>query len=255
MTASKIFNWVQPGLAAMPETDGHGDTCGPIVIADYLHLLGRFNLTIANIDSLRQDLITWGLMDVRNSNGVEVGMTLSQIYAAFTDHFKIKPVKYVGFNENLNFNTFHQDIIHALTNKQLVVYETANAAALPDGQRRIKYHFVLLGGINSLKGYLTCNGDTYTALKSKVPVSPVWYGIGSIQASMPCGYMILPAIQEPAPPAATPAAPVVAAPPKPTEPVSTTVESIPTPLTAEQVLEKLHAFADDISSFLKEYKW
>lgn len=246
--ATQVFNWTQPGLLAMPETDGHGDTCGPIVIADYLNLLGKFDLTISNIDKLRTSLISWGLMDGRN----EVGMTLSQIYAAFTDHFNVKPEKFVGYTSNLNFTVFHQDIINALTHKKLVVYETSIASALPGNQSGVKYHFVLLGGINTLKGYWTCNGDSYVALASKTPVSPVWYGVGSIQASQPCGYIILPAIQEPAPSVASPA-PVVAAAPE--SPTTIEIQSIPEQLTAEQVLEKVQKFTSDLKDFLEVYKW
>lgn len=241
------FTWTQPGLMAMPETDGHGDTCGVIVIADYIHLLGKVNLTITDIDNMRSNLISWGLMD---SQG-EVGMTVSQVAAGF-ERYGVTPVKVVGYSSNLNFVQFHQDIINALTHKQLVVYETSHAYALPDGQQGVDYHFVLLGGIDSLRGYLTCNGDTYTALKSKTPVSPVWYGIGSLQASIPCGYIILPAIPEPAPPPPPqPPTPVVAAPQPPAAP----------PLTPEvvqvevqQVASELQKFISDLSAFLGGYK-
>lgn len=237
------FNWTQPGLVAMPETDGHGDTCGPIVIADYLHLLGRFDLTIPNIDNLRQQLINWGLMD----SGKEVGMALSQIVSAFENHFSIKPEKFVDYTDTLDFNQFHLDIINALTHKKLVIYETNQAFALPDGQRNVYRHFVLLGGIDSLKGYYTCNGDTYTALKSKTPVSPVWYGIGSIANSKPCGYIILPAI------------PVPAAPPAPPEPAVTPSTPPPTPVpqptafTVEMtnLLDSIAKSCIDVSNWLK----
>lgn len=236
---SNPFHWQQPGLVAMPETDGHGDTCGPIVLADYLHLLGKFDLTIQNIDNLRQELINLKLMDLPG----ETGEYLTQLRDAFI-HYGVTPLKFVGFDLNLNTSAFHQDIINALTNKQLVVYETGAAYNLPDGQRGVNYHFVLLGGIDSNLGYLTCNGDTYTALNSKTPVSPVWYGIGSIIASKPVGYIILPAIPEPTPPPPPPPpapAPVPAPPPAPV-PVNATVDEI-------------KKFLADLAAFIGGYKW
>lgn len=186
-----VVHWEQPGLQAKSETDGHGDTCGPIIIHDYMALKDPANwpLTNARLDTLRQDLINLGLMDV----GPEAGMTISQIAAAF-EHYGVKPVKVVTYNSALPFDQFHTDLISSLTNHQMVCYETTYALKLPNNQAGVDYHFVLLGGIDSLLGYWMANGDAYYALGNPGYVAPYWVGVQPIQASVPCGYIVLPTL-------------------------------------------------------------
>lgn len=201
-TTTTTVHWTQPGLMALSETDGHGDTCGPLVILDYLHLHdpAHHPLTIAHLDAMRADLISWGLMNTKAYRG----MTISSIAAAFEQHYGVKPVKVAPYSASLDFQTFRADLIRALLAHQLVIMETANAAALPDNQRGVQYHFVLFGGIDSASGYYTCNGDTYTALRHPGgTVSPVWYGVKSLAAAKPVGYIILPSLDPVTPPPPT----------------------------------------------------
>lgn len=194
MSGASNIHWTQPGLVAKIENDGHGDTCGPIVIMDYLHLTHGMTLDNPTLDNMRQDLINWGLMDTPQY----VGMTITSLAVALSHHYGVQPIKVVSYNPSLNFAEFRQDLINALTAHQLVIMETANAQALPDNQSGVQYHFVLFGGIDSSLGYYTCNGDTETGLRSgNQTTNPVWYGIGSLSASQPVGYIILPAVEAP----------------------------------------------------------
>lgn len=192
MSGANPVHWTQPNLEAKVENDGHGDTCGPIVIMDYLALTGDIPLNNAALDNMRQNLINWGLMNTPNYSG----MTISSIATAFTHHYGVNPIKVVDYNASLNFGQFRQDLINALLAHELVIMETANAQALPDNQPGVQFHFVLFGGLDSNLGYYTCNGDTETGLRSgNQTTNPVWYDAGSLQASQPVGYIILPAIE------------------------------------------------------------
>lgn len=203
--APSPVHWTQPGLLAMSETDGHGDTCGPIAYLDYLHLLtpAQWPLNVTAIDTLRQFAIDDGNM---NQPAWGRGMTITSMAAELEHRLHITPVKVVPYNAALDFAAFRADLIAALLKHQLVIMETSNAAALPDNQPGVQYHFVLMGGLDSNLGYYTCNGDTMTALAHPgAAVEPVWYGRDALAASKPCGYLILPALAPPAPPPPPPA--------------------------------------------------
>ena len=198
-------HWTQPGLMAMSETDGHGDTCGPIAYLDYLHLIDphTWPLNVAAIDTLRQ----WAIDDHNmNQPAWGRGMTITSMAAELEHRLHITPVKVVPYNAALDFAAFRADLITALRDHhQLVIMETSKGYNLPGNQPGVEYHFVLFGGIDSALGYWTCNGDTETALAHPgTAVEPVWYDRAALQASAPVGYLILPAITPPAPPAPPP---------------------------------------------------
>ena len=184
-------HWEESRLKAKAETDGHGDTCGPIVVMDYLNVKDPANwpMTNARLDQLRAELISLGFMNVGN----EAGMTITQIDAALR-HYGVTPVKVVPYDANLSQAQFHSDLILSLVSHQMVIYETSKAFALPRNQGGVQYHFVLVGGIDSTAGYWVANGDTVDALQSQTAVDPTWVGIGPIEASGPCGYIVLPSL-------------------------------------------------------------
>lgn len=193
-------SWIQPNFAAMPETDGHGDTCGPIAIADYLHVAQGLALTTATIDSLRTQYIAAGLMNVPGLPG----MTMVQIGQALEKFHHVTPVKLVPWGQ-LSWNQFHTDLIAALMVRQYVIVETSKASALPGNQPGVNNHFIGVWGIQSDIGYYSANGDTLLALaKGQNGVAgPVWYDATDIANSAPGAYAILPAVQLPTPPPAT----------------------------------------------------
>lgn len=190
-------HWIQPGLSAMSETDGHGDTCGPIVIADYLHLAQGMTLSVAEIDTLRQQYIDAGLMDTPAYRG----MTIESIAAALVKFHHVTPLKVVPWGQ-ASFDGFHTDLINALVARQAVVQETTNASALPGNQGNVANHFILHWGIQSDLGYYAANGDTLIALNQGGVVGPVWYNRGNLAAAGVGAYLILPAIPGPDVPAA-----------------------------------------------------
>lgn len=185
-----MATWQQPGLMAAAEIDGHGDSCGPIVMEDYLHILRGESLSVANTDAIRAQMIAAGLMNTPAYRG----MTITSLAVGFETYYNVKPVKVVAYNASLDLNTFHTDLVAAMEAQQLVIMETANASALPDAQPGVQYHFILIGGIDSTLGYWTCNGDTETALHSSGVTSPVWYTWSNLVSSQPVGYIILPKV-------------------------------------------------------------
>lgn len=188
MSTADQVHWQQDGLQALPETDGHGDTCGPIVILDYVHVTQGCELSIAALDALRQKLIAEGLMQPG-------GMTMGQVVNSLEQVYGVKPLKVVGWGQ-VDLATYHSDLKAAMLAKCAVIEEPHDASAYPDGQAGVQNHFVLHWGIDSALGYYTCNGDTYTALRSHVPVSPVWYTWANIVGAIPSSYCILPAAAE-----------------------------------------------------------
>src|SRR5690242_16104419 len=105
MTVPNPVNWTQPGLLAMTETDGHGDTCGPIVIADYLHVTQGMPLTTAQIDTLRSEYIAAGLM---NTPGVP-GMTMTAVAAALEKFHGVTPLGTKPWGQ-ADINTLHNEL-------------------------------------------------------------------------------------------------------------------------------------------------
>ena len=195
MTAlAATVHWTESGLMAKVENDGNGDTCGPIVVLDYMNRIdaGKFPLNNTQLVAMRSEYIAKGWM---NNPAWGRGMVITSIASAFGS-YGVKPVKVVPWNDNLDFNQFHTDLHDAMLKGQAVIWETHNAQALPNNQQNVFNHFVLSWGIDSVLGYYCCNGDTYAALGSgQQAVSPIWYGINDIQAALIRGYLILPAIQ------------------------------------------------------------
>ena len=185
-------HWTQPGFEAIPETDGHGDTCGIDAMMTYLAIAKNHPMTEEHISMMRDELINLGLFDH--------GMTMENIRDAFR-HYGVTETKFVNFNASLNLAAFRDDIIQALENHQCVIFETANAQALPGNQAGVQYHFVSLWGIDSDLGYYCANGDLVSDFNpwKTTPQTPVWYGIGALSASHPVGYIILPSVSEVAP--------------------------------------------------------
>ena len=188
-------SWVQPGFAALAETDGHGDSCGPIVMLDYRHLAHGVPLDIPTLDASRAELIGWGLM---NTPGLP-GMTMNAIGVALRDHYQVTPLKLVPWGQ-VNFQTFHTDLITSLIAHQAVIIETGNASALPGNQPGVQNHFILAWGIQSDLGYYCANGDTLLALAKGGIAGPVWYDLADLTACQPGAYAILPAVSPPPPP-------------------------------------------------------
>lgn len=195
-------SWTQPGLSALPETDGHGDTCGPIAMLDYRHIAHGVPLDIPTVDASRTELIGWGLM---NQPGLP-GMTIDQIATALSAHYQVQPVHVVSWG-HADWNTFHTDLIAAMMAHQAVIIEVGAAHNLPDNQPGVDNHFVLAWGIQSDLGFYCCNGDTLRALaRGGNPAGPVWYNASDLQAAQVGAYAILPAVDPPAPPPPPPGA-------------------------------------------------
>lgn len=189
VASGTTVHWQQPGLVTIPEKDGHGDTCGPIVVLDYLHVSAGGATDMAAVDALRAEAIGAGLMNVSG----EVGMTTNQVALLF-ERKGVAPLKNTGYQPNMDLSIFHADLINAMLNKQAVVIEVGAAHNLPNNQTGVDAHFILAWGIDSALGYFVANGDTYAALSTINPSSPVWYSIGQIEAAQPIGYIVLPAV-------------------------------------------------------------
>ena len=199
-------HWTQLGLAAINESGGHGDECGPICIADYIHLTQGFVLDENIVQTIRTQAIGAGLMNTPQYRG----MTAQSLAETIKRFYYVTPRKVVPWGQ-VNIDELHTDLKSIATTHEAIIVETSNAAALPDNQPGVQYHFILVWGLDSHLGYLTCNGDTETALRAGpgAIVAPRWYSWGDILASQPGAYIILPAYT-PKPPPAPPVAPAPA---------------------------------------------
>lgn len=180
-----LIHWTEPGLEALVEGDGHGDTCGPIVILDYLHVLHNIELSYAATDTLRTSLIHAGLFVAGQ------GMTCGNIVQALSNLYGVQAI-YQEAWDTVAPEELHYRIRATSLARLPMVLETSNASALPDNQKNVQNHFILSWGIDSVMGYYCCNGDTLTGLKNGPVTSPVWYTWANLSASAIKAYAILP---------------------------------------------------------------
>lgn len=180
----------------MPETDGHGDTCGIDAMLSYLSVARDLPMTIAQVDSMRSLFIAHGWMNTRSYNG----MVITSIAAAFQQIYNVQPVKVVPWDDSFQLDAhlaqFHDDLKTIYQTRRAVLWETHNGQALPDNQQNVFNHFVLAWGEDSLQGlgYYTANGDLLSALTHTTPVPPVWYTWTEYLRAEPRAYLVLPAL-------------------------------------------------------------
>lgn len=181
------IHYQQPGFMAMPETDGHGDTCGIDAMLAYLAVRHAEPLTLDTVDTLRATFIGHGWF-----NG---GMTINSIVDAMHGQFGITALKMVPWGA-VTETGMRSDFQQASIARQAIIFETNYAFNLPDNQPGVNRHFCCIWGIDSTLGYWTANGDTLTALRSTSPISPVWYTWSNLLAASIQAYAIFPAVVE-----------------------------------------------------------
>lgn len=188
--AAITVHWTQPEFRAVPETDGHGDTCGIDAQLAYLHVAKDYDDSLATVDSLRSLAIAHGWMNTASYRG----MVITSI-ASMLRYLGVEPLAVVPWGQ-INLDTFHGELRNIYTSHRCVLYETHNAAALPGNQPGVQNHFVTIWGEDSQSGlgYYTANGDTEYALAHTTPVPPVWYTWTNLLASEPMAYLVLPAL-------------------------------------------------------------
>lgn len=76
-----------------------------------------------------------------------------------------------------------------------VILQVARAYNLPDNEANVQYHFVVVGGIDSVAGYLLANGDTKTGI-ARHPAWPAyiptnWATWATITAAGVCGAILV----------------------------------------------------------------
>jgi hypothetical protein len=180
-----LVHWTQPGLEALVEGDGHGDTCGPIVILDYVHVLHNIPLSYLQTDSVRTSLLHAGLFEAGQ------GMTLPNIVTALDTLYGVQAI-YQEYWDTVQPAELHYRIHATSLAKLPMILETSNAAALPGNQPGVQNHFVLCWGIDSVLGYYTCNGDTVAGLRNGPITEPVWYTWANLDGAQIRAYAILP---------------------------------------------------------------
>lgn len=84
-------------------------------------------------------------------------------------------------------NNYHAAIIPALSAGKPCVSEWLNAQALVGNEQGVRVHYDAQGGIDSVLGYLHCNGNK---VPDNIPNSPYWIGWGSMDLAQPCWLLI-----------------------------------------------------------------
>lgn len=206
-----------PGLLALSER-GHWGACGLIAEATAYHVCSTW-ATLPLVDRAATDTLiaTWineYHAAINPANGQPrasaTGITtLGNIYWHLALH-KAHLAGYIPYSDTPDLAALHTFVRNQAVLGNPVIIEVGNAAALPHNEQGIQYHFVCLGGIDSVQGYLVANGDTTDALTTTALTVPCYWATWQqlVNAKI-CGAIALDRTWKPAPPPPAPPPPVV----------------------------------------------
>ena len=144
-------------FAALYEGAVAWDACGPVAAEVAMAALEGRKPDIGLAQKIRADAIAAGKFTPHS------GQTLANIV------WELEQRGYTALTVVPFSNTPDPAALHALIklgglNKWPVIIEVSRAYNLPDNEGGVDYHFVVLGGIDSARGYLVANGDTKTGI-------------------------------------------------------------------------------------------
>ncbi len=225
-----------PGFVALSER-GHWDACSVVAEIDALHVCPWNAVPLAenSIDAWRWQYVQHGKWSYYN--GKPIGTTLKNIYWHLTEtaiHAHI--AGYIPYSDTPNLTALHAFVKqHTLAQNPLIV-QVVNAQALPHAEQGVYSHFVAIGGIDSVKGYLVANGDTVDALQTTALTVPLyWATWAQLVAAKISGAIALQRIVAPAP--APPPPPPVTPPPTPPIGLAAAIAQAETLLVALKAME------------------
>jgi hypothetical protein len=146
---------VLPGFQALSEFWSFSDTCGETAFLVTEHALyGQPALSGPEVDAFRADMARHGFK-------VEGGTTMSDL-VAYCQTVRGRTVVLANVYGS-SADAIHQTLL-AHAGRDGVVLQIAQAYKLPGNEPGVQSHFVAIGGIDPVKGYLVANGDDVLAL-------------------------------------------------------------------------------------------
>ena len=126
-------------------------------------------------------------------------------------------VTLVPENGSPDLNALHTQVREAALAGLPVIIEVSRAYNLPDNEGGVDYHFVCIGGIDSILGYLVANGDTLTFIRTRQTWMTAdqmrWATWATLEAAGICGAITVHPNDTPPPPPPPPAPPPPPPPP------------------------------------------
>ena len=156
-----------PGFAAISE-QGHWDACGVIAELAALHACPWATFASWGNPAAISSLITEYRSEYVAAGRWGHGTTLSNIYWHVTQKRPLHLAGYIPYSSSPNMAALHSFIKLQTFRKNPVIVFISKAYNLTANEKGVYGHFVTLGGIDSVKGYLTANGDTLDGLRSAV---------------------------------------------------------------------------------------
>lgn len=194
-----------PGFQAISE-QGHWDACAVVAELDALHVCTWRNepLVENTIDAWRWQYVQAidpATKKPRWTSGQ--GTTLGNIHWHLTEtaiHAHL--AGYIPYSDSPDLAKLHTFIKSHMVAQNPVIIEVSNAAALPHAEPGVRYHFVTLGGIDSVQGYLVASGDTLDAIRGKAGarVPTYWATWAQLTQAGVCGAIALQRVVAPPPP-------------------------------------------------------
>ena len=181
LVASPAVHIEIPGFQALSERN-HWDTCAIIAEMDALNVCAWAATKFTSAASIYARLVSWRgeyLAAINPATGKPrftpgAGTTLGNIHWHLTKH-QAHLAGYIPYSDTPNLTALHAFIKAQTLAQNPVIIQVVNAQALPHAEQGVKSHFVCLGGIDSVQGYLVANGDTTDALTTSAFLVPLYW--------------------------------------------------------------------------------
>lgn len=180
-----------PHFHAMYEGAVAWDACGPVANEVAVAALeGRTPDTGNAMKARARDLAAGRFTAHSGQTLADIVWDLQQ--RGYTD---LQVIGYSGAPDSAYLNALHTLIKAGASAQHPVIIEVSRAYNLPDNEAGVQYHFVVIGGIDSVAGYLVANGDTRTGIAQHpgwpaiIPLN--WAGWGTLEAAGICGAILV----------------------------------------------------------------
>lgn len=169
-TATATVTKVIAGFTALFEGDVAWDACGCVANEVALAALSGRKPDVGLALKVRARDIAAGRMN-RSSIG-QHGQYLSDIYWDLGQR-GVQKMDFINYSPTPNLDAIHAQIKSAAMAGLPSIIVITRAYNLPDNEAGVAGHFVVIGGIDSTKGYLIANGDTKTAIATRATNPPL----------------------------------------------------------------------------------
>lgn len=206
--ATGITHLEIPDFVALTER-GNWGACGIIAELDALQVCPWGNISFADPAAIDAKAKQWIAEYAAAGRASATGITtLGNIHWHLQLHAP-HLAGYIPWSATPNLDALHTFVKTHMLLQNPVIIEVGNAAALPNNQTGIQFHFVVLGGIDSTLGYLVANGDTQEALTTTHElVQTHWATWQQLITAKVCGAIAVQRGWTPPPPPDTPLTPL-----------------------------------------------